>query len=422
MDDFFRREAVEHAANEGTGGVSVATPLGAASWALGALLVAGGIIAFLLLGTYTHRQRASGILVPQAGTLQVAALTAGRVERILVTEGQSVNAGQTLAILSANKASERLGDTATAVAVQLDAQARALEADIASTAQLSTRQTEDLHMQQAMLARQRDALGLEESTSQHQVDDITSLLTRWQPLLSHGYVSTLDIQAQKNQLLNAQGQVHALEKQRLEIEQQLKSAVDQLAQLPLTTSTKVNDLRRQLAQSRQSLAQSEADRAAVVRAPSAGAVGTILVQPGQSVAAGQNLVALIPAGSALRAELLVPSSAIGFVRDGGDVVLRYAAFPYQKFGLQEGHVESVSKTALTPAELSQMLGEEAAKEPMYRVNGSLASQSVMAYGQAERVRPGMAVEADLMLERRSLLEWMFEPLYGFSRRLAWGRA
>jgi len=47
----------------------------------------------------------------------------------------------------------------------------------------------------------------------------------------------------------------------------------------------------------------------------------------------------------------------------------------------------------------------------------LDAQRVIAYGAAQALKPGMALEADLLLERRRLLEWVFEPLYGFARRL-----
>ena len=331
-----------------------------------------------------------------------------------------MHGGDVRAVLSSERTSERLGGTASVIGAALDAQAKALRADIASTDQLETAQAADFRMQAVMQTRQLTAVRAEAATASRQVADITALLARWEPLLSHGYVSTLDIQSQKNQLLSAETQVHALEKQELETEQQLKTARDQLAQLPLTSATKISDLRRQLAQGQQTLAQSEADRATVGRAVCDGVVGTLLVSPGQSVSAGQNLVALIPAGAAMRARLLVPSSAIGFVHPGTPVGLRLAALPHQKFGLQRGTAAPVSRRVLTPAELTQMTGEAPVKEPLYRVDVTLPSQQVLAFGKTEPLRSGMAVEADLMLERRSLLEWIFEPFVGMGRRLGDG--
>ena len=161
--------------------------------------------------------------------------------------------------------------------------------------------------------------------------------------------------------------------------------------------------------------QNEAARATVLRAPRTGVVSAVLAREGQMVASGQPLLSILPAGAVLRAQLLVPSRAIGFVAPDSRVVLRYQAFPYQKFGQHYGRVVEISRSALTPAEVSALVGQQV-EEPLYRIEVALDSQHVMAYGKAEPVRPGMAVDADILLERRRLIEWVFEPLYGIGRR------
>ena len=129
------------------------------------------------------------------------------------------------------------------------------------------------------------------------------------------------------------------------------------------------------------------------------------------------MLSILPAGSQLEAQLLVPSSAIGFVEPGNRVVLRYQAYPYQKFGQQYGKVVQVSRSALSPAEAASLLGQNIAT-PLYRVLVKLDHQSIDAYGKTEALKPGMALEADILLDRRSLWQWVFEPLYGLRERLA----
>ena len=80
---------------------------------------------------------------------------------------------------------------------------------------------------------------------------------------------------------------------------------------------------------------------------------------------------IVPAGEKLEAQLFGPSRAIGFIRAGQRVLLRYEAFPYQKFGQYEGVVAEVSRTAINPAELTQLSGLTsllAADEPVYRMH------------------------------------------------------
>ena len=97
----------------------------------------------------------------------------------------------------------------------------------------------------------------------------------------------------------------------------------------------------------------------------------------------------------------------GFVEPGDRVMLRYQAYPYQKFGHQHGRVERISRSALGPGEL----GNAQAAEPYYRVTVALARQAVVAYGREEPLRPGMLLDADILGERRRLVEWLLEPLY-----------
>jgi membrane fusion protein len=164
--------------------------------------------------------------------------------------------------------------------------------------------------------------------------------------------------------------------------------------------------------------ENEAGRLSTVVATSSGTVSSLLIVAGQSVAPGDTLLAIVPDSSPLEAQLLVPSSAIGFVRVGTPVRIRYTAFPYQKFGIQSGAVTQVSRSALTPNEAGALGGEVMENRQLrYRVRVSLDRQSVLAYGKMERLLAGMTVEADLLLDRRTLLEWLIEPLLGARERL-----
>jgi membrane fusion protein len=50
-------------------------------------------------------------------------------------------------------------------------------------------------------------------------------------------------------------------------------------------------------------------------------------------------------------------------------------------------------------------------EPMFRVKVKLASQTAQAYGLPQALQAGMQLEADVMLDTRTLFEWVLEPLY-----------
>jgi membrane fusion protein len=116
----------------------------------------------------------------------------------------------------------------------------------------------------------------------------------------------------------------------------------------------------------------------------------------------------------MHVELLVPTRAIGFLTKGKEVVLRYDAFPHERFGQYKGMVSDIGRNVWTAGE---PIGPLSAKEPVYRVDVKLERQGVTAMGQEYALRPGMLVNADLLLERRTLLEWLFEPVLQLKGRL-----
>ncbi|HKX94890.1 MAG TPA: HlyD family efflux transporter periplasmic adaptor subunit, partial [Methylibium sp.] len=166
----------------------------------------------------------------------------------------------------------------------------------------------------------------------------------------------------------------------------------------------------------------------VVHAPVDGVVSAVLAQPGQTVTPAAALASLVPAGSQLQAHLYAPSSALGFVRTDQPVLLRYQAYPYQKFGQQSGRVLQVARTPLQATELAGVplagvssTASTVSAEPLYRITVALQRQDVAAYGQAQPLAAGMQLEADVQLDRRRLIEWLFEPLLGLGDRVAGSR-
>jgi membrane fusion protein len=157
--------------------------------------------------------------------------------------------------------------------------------------------------------------------------------------------------------------------------------------------------------------QQETSGEFLLRASLPGLVANRLVEPGQAVQSGQPVMSLLPAGSQLQVQLLVPSAAVGFIEPGDRVLLRYQAYPYQKFGHQRGEVIRVSRSAIAPS------GGDANAQPYYRVLVALDRQSILAYGKQEPLRPGMLLDADILGERRKLYEWVLEPLYSLSGKV-----
>lgn len=143
-------------------------------------------------------------------------------------------------------------------------------------------------------------------------------------------------------------------------------------------------------------------------APITGTVSSINAEIGEFVSAQDAVMIIRPIQSKIAAELFVPSRAIGFLKLGQQTHIRLDAFPYQKFGVQSGEVASISNSVLLPDEIPRNMN---INEPVYQVTIALDAQSIHAFGEEIPLRPGILLDANIILEKRNLLEWLLEPLF-----------
>ena len=164
----------------------------------------------------------------------------------------------------------------------------------------------------------------------------------------------------------------------------------------------------------QELSEHEARRTIVITAPSDGIVTAILAERGQTTQATAALLSIVPSGATLQAQLLVPSRAIGFIKNNQTVAVRYQAFPYQHFGSQHGRITEISRTLITPSDVQLPISFQ---EPVYRVTVALDAQSIMAYDQDVALQSGMLLDADIWLDRRRIIDWVFDPLLSVTKKV-----
>ncbi len=423
----FRTEVLAQRQAQWLGTVLLTPRLSHRLFTLLGVAAAAALVALLFFGQFTRTARVNGTLVPQQGVVRVFAPRPGVVTALLVHEGQVVRAGQPLLALSDELQSATLGAVQAEVARQ---QAQRRESLLAEQAQ----QQRLLVQQQRALADRIAVLGSELQQSQREIALLQArraIALRNERLhqeqFKQGFISEMRLQLVEAERLEQDARLGALERSRLALERERMSVQAELADLPIKVHKELALLERDLAQLGQERAEAEARREIVLPAAQAGTVTAIQAVPGAAAAPGVPLLALVPAGSRLEAHLYGPSRAVGFIHPGQRVRLRYQAFPYQRFGHQEGVIESVSRSAVSPAELPPQLAgivgqatggaPGAPAEALYRIVVALQRQDVLAYGQALPLQPGMALEADVLLERRRLYEWVLDPIYAVTGRL-----
>jgi membrane fusion protein len=415
----FRPEVLAERQSQWLGTVIV-KPRPSHRWfALFSVVAGAGLLALLFGATYVRKAHVGGWLVPDQGIARVFAAQSGVVTRFLASEGQQVRQGQPLLVLSTEQQSMALGNTQANIARTLAMRRDSLDDEARQNQQLLRQQSAALSARLDAIRTEQEQLKEEIGLQQARLDLAGKSEQRQAELRKRGFISDQQVQTATEAKLENASKLRVLRRNLTELQRDRLALEGELRDLPLKFQAQIAAIERNSAAVTQELSEVEARREIVVPAPKSGTVTAIQAETGGSVTPSVPLLSIVPYGGRLDAHLYTPSRAIGFVRQGQRVLLRYQAYPYQKFGHYGGVVTSVARSALNPAELPAQLSGltnagERSGEPVYRVTVRLDSQHVMAYGQPVPLQPGMQLEADLLVERRRLIDWVLDPLYSFT--------
>ena len=415
----FRTEVLTSRQRDWLGSVQLIRPVSLSVLTGSVVAVALAVAAYLTLGEYTRKARVSGYLVPDRGVIRLVAPQAATVIESHVAEGRAVHGGDVLFVLAVGQ-STLSGDTQAAVQSSLATRERSLLGAARQRTALEQSQISALDSQVADMRRELVAMASETDLQRQRLVLAQEALAQYESLRNENFVSAGQVRTKAEEVLAVKAQLQGLERQRSTRLREIAALEAQRRELPLRAQSAQGEIDRDLAALAQQTAENEARQRIVVRAPQDGVVSGVLAAPGQNVTPAVALASLLPSDAKLQAHLFAPSSAVGFVRPDQVVQLRYQAFPYQKFGHQAGAVAQVSRSPLQSTELTGLplpASMSASGEPLYRITVTLNQQSVAAYGQAQPLSPGMQLEADVLLDRRRLIEWLFEPVLGIAGRV-----
>jgi membrane fusion protein len=240
-------------------------------------------------------------------------------------------------------------------------------------------------------------------------------LGRAQRLEGIGFLSAAALDRERDNALDQKLRLETMRRARLALARELSTAEFEIEATRARANAQLAAIDIQGAALDQEMLERELQYEASIVASADGTVAAVLAERGQMVVQGATLATILPAGDLLEAHIYSPSRSIGFVRAGQEVLLRYLAYPHQKFGSHRARVLAVSRNPLPPGELGYAPAD-GSREPVYRIKVALDSQSVTAYGRSEPLQAGMQVEADILLDRRRLIEWIFEPLLSLAGR------
>ena len=427
---------------------SAPNPLGRkVLWAL--LILLAGLLVWALVGRLDIVAVAEGKLVPESYVKIVQPSEAGIVKEILVQEGEVVHAGQVLMRMDA---------------LITEADGRSLEADYRRKrltlrridAELSGKPFQAEAQDPPGLAREVEAqyranraaleaaLAEEHSRllkAKHEFSAAEAVRKKLADILPHYREQEVAFDKLFKDGIVAPSEASDKRRERIEKEQELRTqeSVIESARASIRQSERKliqieSDYRRQLYAERNDI-QGQADKLAqevtkqahrselmelkasqesIVKDIATHTAGTV-VQPGTV------LLTLVPKEETLRAEVWVSNEDIGFVRQGQPVKLKFAAFPFQKYGMLEGMVEHVSADAADTAATGNgsSPADSARKDQpsAYRALVTLKSMRLETEGEHFPLAAGMQTQAEIRLGDRTVLAYLLSPV-----RKAWHEA
>ncbi|MBB5189476.1 membrane fusion protein [Silvimonas terrae] len=387
-------------------------------FAMGSVMLLLALVAFLTWGSYTRKAHLDGLVMPSTGVVRVMARNEGRIEQLFVQEGQSVGIGAPLYRLDDEKYDGNVIGSAEELAQSVERQQMLLTTQQQQQQYLNRSQSDGLSRRDAELKAQLESARASHALAMKQMTLIQETLAPYEQLAKQGYVSAMDWQQKRIDLTTAESRVQEALLRRQQLEQALTTNRTEIARIQHEGQIQKSESDRQFQVLKQQKIELATRAKTTITAPVTGIVAAIMARPGQIATGSDPMLIIVPGSAHMQVELYAPSKAVGFIKAGERVGLRFAAYPFEKFGVQYGRIKEVSKVALAPTDIvlrTPFSWKE--NEAHYRVVVTLDKATVTAYGKEEPLKVGMAVSGDVDLDSRHIYEWALEPLWSLRGRI-----
>ncbi|GJD79478.1 HlyD family secretion protein [Methylobacterium gregans] len=385
------------------------------AWFFGALVVA--LVAGLFLGRFARSESVRGYVSAASGLTRLDARAAGIVQGIDVRQGDRVTRGQRLMQIQVRDQTTGGVSTVTANLRSLRERKANLQRDRERLIAFLDATKGDRSETESNVANVTRAFDEQERALKEGLRQQEEMVARVQSYMNQGYATRESLNSQRRIALDYARQIAELRARRAELKQstaerltgQRTTATEKAAQLA-ATENELSTIEAQLT------GYSALERLDIV-SPVDGQVAGLFVEPGASVSADQVLAIVGDSSAEPVIVLEVPARAIGLAKVGQDVVIKYDAFPFKTFGIAHGTITQIAGTPLRAPAVAMADAGEAVFDPTsltrqstYRIDVRPDSRTIRAYGVDEPIRIGSTLSADIVVEKRRLIDWMLDPI------------
>lgn len=403
----FRKEAINHQQESRWGHVNLVQPVSFKYLSIALISFLLILLTYLVVSPYSQKQAVYGYLLPTQGVTKLYAPDLVYIDEIYVEEGDFVHKNQPLAKLTYRQ------QLNSGVAVQAElkkeyetqlhllSQQKLKAQDIQKNKRLEYQQKiHEIDEQIRLSNRQQTQL-------KKRIDVVRERVKKYQTLQKQGHIAKIAVEKERDSQLMLEQSLANLQASESQSQQERQSLQLALKRLPTELQQTLQELDLKISTKHTQLTELAGRTEVLMTASKEGRITALNIQTGQLLKPQQYMLSLLPKDAELYVELLIPTRAFGFVQEGQKTYIKLDAFPYQKFGMLEATIVETSEYVILPKEIQLAIEF---KEPVYKVKAKLDSQAILAYGKEVPLQAGMSLRADILLDERSLMEWLFEPL------------
>ena len=371
------------------------------------LLFTVGVIASLII-TVPETVSASFVLIPRSGTDPIRALRGGIVTQVKITEGQSVTQGETLFVLKSEVAASKTADMES-----LATQSKGSEDSLVLATQKYADQKLANVEEERKLRKRVESLAEMIEFKNKELALAKTIADRYEKLSKDGLVSAVDDTRNQIEMNRLASEIEALRAE----QKQVGVTIDKLQHEVAVLETEYKERERgfkeetekaqiRMGSMKEALFMGQGNQVAIL-APHSGTILSLGVKsPGAIVSEGDPLCEMVSSSDIVEAELSIPEWGMGRIKNGQKVRLLYDAFPYQRYGIQYGTVRWISPSTITTKE-----------KQSFRALTEIKDGAIQVDGQSRPLLPGMNGKAEIVVGRRSLISYAFEPIRQLREKL-----
>jgi len=347
---------------------------------------------------------ATGKLRVPPGATEVSSPFNALVQQVLVKEGQRISSGQPLLMLrdrslvDQRRELERLAalwsKEVNLLALQIGDPAP-FPTDPTALRQLQTAQTEVGLREQAatsergrsqiqLLQQSSDLQGLREKRALNR-----NLLERMIPLQMAGALSQLEVDRQRERLVEVETALRRTERELDVVGLQVQEAEAKVRQIPVADRRQLfaqyDNARQQLIEVNTRITGIDDQlRLGRITAPVSGTVFDLKARKGEILGPGRPALKLVPQGL-LEASISISNSDVGLVKTGQSVEVRVDSFPFTDYGFLRGKIKRISADSLPP--------DQTHPQEYFAATVVLEQSELKRNNTSYKLRPGMSVTA-----------------------------